>query len=322
MFIKRIKIIFTIFCVSFYFIITNIFDTHKDTEYPQQAIQIILLSTAGGGTDLFMRQLAPLLEKELGQSIVLINQPGGNGNIAANTLIKSKNDGYTLAFLGEDVLGLNYLNFTVTYEFDDLLPISLLAGTPFGFYAHGESKWNNFHDVVKTAKEENRPIKIATFDVKTRYVLDSLAKSAGIEFIYIPSQSAATTLTAVLGKHAELGAIGSAFSSNIVAGKAKLLGSISQERFEQVPDVPTVLEQGFDFHAHTSNIFLYAPKGTPEHVLIKIEETLAKIVPTEDYKKVLGTLNFVGPKVTGREEAKKLIKSAYDFAMKEKAEKE
>ncbi len=319
---KKIKKLFAIACMTFCFLSTSLLNTQAYAEYPEKTIKVLVMSTPGGGTDLFMRQLAPLLSKELGQSVTVDNKPGGNGNVAAQTLIKSRKDGYTLAFLGEDVLGLNYINFNVNYKFDDLIPISLLSGTPFGFYASGESKWNDFKDVVKTAKEENRPIKVAVFDVKTRYVLDSLSEAAGIKFTYIPSQSAATTLTAVLGNHAELGVIGSAFSDNVISGKAKLLGSISQERFEKLPNIPTVLEQGFNFHAHTSNIFLYAPKGTPKNILVKLEETLAKIIPTEDFKKILQTLNFIEPKGVGREKAQIFIKEAYDFAMKAKAEKE
>ncbi len=321
MLFKQSKKIIATACMTFCLLGINLV-TQAHAEYPEKPISVLVMSTPGGGTDLFMRQIAPLLTKELGQTVNVINKPGGNGNVAANVLLQARKDGYTLAFLGEDILGLNYINFNVNYKYEDIIPISLLGGAPFGFYAHGESKWNDFHDVVKTAKEENRPIKVAVFDTKTRYVLADLAKNAGVEFTFIPSQSAATTLTAVLGKHAELGVIGAGVSDSIVAGKAKLIGSLAKERFPKVPNVPTVLEQGFKFHAHTSNVFLYAAKGTPEDIIAKLEKVIAKIAPTAEYKKVIEAVSFIDPVVTGRKDSQVLTKAAYDFAMKAKAEKE
>lgn len=310
---------FTFILCAFFF---NILTSTAQAEYPDKPIKMIVMANPGGGTDIFARLIAPMLTKELGENIIVVNQPGGGGNLAANTLVKGKKDGYTLALLGEDVLGLNYVSFNVQYDYEDLIPISLVGGTPFGFYANGKSPWNDFNDVVKTAKEENRPIKVAVFDTKARYILDSLSKAAGIKFIYIPTQSASTALTAVLGNHAELSVIGAGVSDSIVAGKTKLIGSLAKDRFPKVPNQPTILEQGFDFKPHTSYVFIYAPKGVPEEVLVTLEKAIANISKTEEFKKALETVSFSTPTHLGRENAQKYTKAGYDFAMQIKAEKE
>lgn len=295
--------------------------TNAYAKYPTKTIKLLVMANPGGGTDIFARRLAPLLAKELGQNIIVSNQPGGGGNLAANTLVRGKHDGYTLAILGEDVSGLNFVFLNVAYEYEDLLPISFIGGNSFGLYANGESKWNNFDDVVKTAKEENRAIKVAVFDTQSRLALASLAKNAGIEFIMVPSQSAPTVLTAVLGKHVELSSIGTGMSDSIVAGKAKLIGSLSTKRFPKAPDVPTVLEQGYDFEPHTSMTFLYAPSGIPEEAQVKLEAAIIKIGATEEYKKILDDLSFFAPEEYGIKPAQEVTKKAYDFAMEIKAAK-
>lgn len=100
-------------------------------KYPTSTIKIIVQSNPGSGTDIFARQLAALLSEELDQTVIVANQPGGGGNLAANTLAKSKPDGYTLGVLTEDVVGMNFANLNVAYKVDDLIPISHLIGTSF-----------------------------------------------------------------------------------------------------------------------------------------------------------------------------------------------
>lgn len=290
-------------------------------KYPTSTIKIIVQSNPGSGTDIFARQLAALLSEELDQTVIVANQPGGGGNLAANTLAKSKPDGYTLGVLTEDVVGMNFANLNVAYKVDDLIPISHLIGTSFGFYANGTSEWNNFADVVKTAKEENRPIKVAVYDSMSRYVLASLSESTGVEFTMVPSQSAATALTAVLGGHVELSTIGGAQSDSIIAGKAKLLGSLTHNRFIKVPDVPTLFEQGFEFKPHSASSFLFVPSGTPDEIVEILEATIIKLGNTEKYKSILSNQAANLPDAFGREEADKLVKRAYDFAMEIKANK-
>ncbi len=294
-------------------------DGQAQAEYPTKPISILVLANPGGGTDLFARQIAPLLAKELGQNVIVKNQPGGGGNLAANTVVKSRPDGYTLGLLGETVVGLNFATLNVSYKPEDLTPLSFLGGTYFGFYANGESEWNNFDDVVKTAKEENRPIKIAVFGSAERFSVESLAKSAGIEFTIVPSQSAATALTAVMGNHVELSVIGTGVSDSIVAGKTKLIGSLGSGRFASVPDVPTIEEQGYDFMEHTSYLFLYAPSKTPEDVKAKLEAALAKIIPTPEYQAILAKLSFYAPEKFDRATAEVMTADAYKRAMEVKA---
>ncbi len=293
-------------------------------EYPTKPITILVMANPGGGTDLFARQLAPLLSEELGQAVIVKNQPGGGGNLAANSVVKSRADGYTLGLLDGDVVGLNFVSLNVSYDYEDLIPISFLGGNYFGIYANASSPWNSFADVEKEAKEENRPIKIALFDTKSRYVIDSLSKTTGVKFTVVPSQSAATTLTSVLGDHVEFGVIGTGVGDSIVAGKAKFLGSLGDGRFDVAPNVPTLKEQGYDFMIHTSYLFLYAPKGTPEGAQAKLEQALKKIIPTPEYEAILKKLSFYAPQhdKLGREFAKPMVDAVYKQAMEIKADKD
>ncbi len=293
----------------------------KASDYPNKTIKLLVMANPGGGTDIFARKLIPLLQKELGQTLVVVNQPGGGGNLAANSMLQARPDGYTIALLGTGVLGLNYATLNVSYKYEDMVAVTPLAAAPWGLYAAADSKWNNFDDVVKTAKEENRPIKIAVFETLTRYILPDLAKDAGIEFTIVPSQSAPTTLTAVMGKHVELGSIGSGMSDSVVAGKAKLIASLSPMRFTQVPNTKTIKEQGYNARDHFDYTLLYAPAKMPKEDLAILEKAIVKVQQTKEYADIVKELGFVASPEIGREAASKITKSNYDFAMEIKAAK-
>ncbi len=230
----------TLFFVFCSFVLTG---TTAHANYPNKPIKILTGVKAGSGIDLIARQAASLLEKELGVSVLVINKAGPN--VAIRDLTKERADGYTLALVNATVFGVDLFFSNPTHKHGDLIPISSILLPSGGIYANGDSPWNNFHDVVKTAKEENRPIAIAVSDTGFRLSMEDLARSTGIELLMVPMPTG-SVLPAILGKHIELGILGSAQSDSILAGKTKLMGGLFS-RFKEIPDQPTLQEQGFEF---------------------------------------------------------------------------
>ncbi len=312
---KTNKILTSILCAMALFLGSQ---THASAAYPDKPIKIVVASTAGSGIDLFTRQMSALLSKELGGvDIVIINKAAGN--VAVNELTKARKDGYTLGVIGTPAYTTSHFFSNVSYKFDDIIPLSQVTSTAFGLFANGNSPWNNFSDVVKTAKAENRAILVGSFNTDMRLSLESLAKVSGINFTLVPMQGAAPMIPAVMGGHIDLACVGTAFADTAKAGSTKFLGSVSENNFADFKNTPTVKNQGFDFLTLQSATYFTAAKGTPDDVLATLEAAMVKIIASPEYAKILDTLGFDTPVGIGRTKATANLTELYEHAREAKA---
>ncbi len=290
---------------------------NANAAYPNKPIKIVVASTAGSGVDLFTRQMSTLLSKELGVDIVIVNKAAGN--VAVNELTKARKDGYTLGVIGTPAYTTSHFFSKVNYKFDDIIPLSQVTSTAFGLFANGSSPWNNFNDVVKTAKAENRPILVGSFNTDMRLTLESLAEVSGIKFTLVPMQGAAPMIPAVMGGHIELACVGTAFVDTAKAGSTKFLGAVSSAPFKDFPNVQTITNQGYDFLTLQSATYFTATKGTPDDVLATLEAAIVKITKSPEYAKILETLGFDMPSNIGRKDATANLTELYEHARQAKA---
>lgn len=302
------------------FILSIAFTTNVFANYPNKPIKMVIAGKAGSGLDLFARQLVPLLKKELGEEIVIINS--STGNLAVNKIIKARPDGYTIGLLGSPALSTAYFYGNANYDYDDLNIIIETHGPNFGFYTNVTKDWNSFLDVVETAKKENRPITVGTFNIDMKLTLYTLEDASGIKFAIIPQTSGAAMIPAVLGDHIELAIVPEVYSDTVKAGKTKMLGGLGEKRFAQLPDIPTVAEQGFDFMQLNNSTFLVAPQKTPEEALNRLEAAFIKIKETDEFKKIVETSSSTPALTKTRAEAQAVVKARYEEIkkMKEKSQ--
>lgn len=252
--------------------------------YPDRPIMLMISYGAGGATD-FQARIVTMTagnEDALGMPIAIINKPGAGGRVGWNWFAtQAETDGYTLAayniphFIAQSIKG------GVEYSADSFEPIANWGADPAVFVVAADSPFNSMTDVVEWAKAN--PGKL-TFSGAGLFVGHHIAalqleKASGVQLAYIPnSQGGAGAMKAVIAGEVMGGVnnLSDAFRAR-EAGTVKILGVFDLERNDFLPDVPTLVEQGFDVDNSSVNFRgIMVPKGTPQGIIDKLSE----IVPT------------------------------------------
>lgn len=276
-----------------------------EAAWPERPVTIICHAAPGAVNDLLTRQVAAMLTEELGQPFLVVNQPGGGGNLAVNTVLQARPDGYTIGSTASQPFGYNMFTLKVRYTLEDLVPISLINTSCMAIIAHPDTGWKTMKDACLAAKAEKRPLKVGIMDNLSRDILRKVAEQEGVELAPIPQNGGMPCLSAVLGKHVDVSLLGSIAVENAQAGKVNMLASASSKRFAEMPDVPTLREQGYDV-AFDSFTLLFASAKAPAEVVDTLSKTMIKIGATEPYKKMLATLS-VDAAPMGTEQARQIV---------------
>ncbi|HEX9015000.1 MAG TPA: tripartite tricarboxylate transporter substrate binding protein [Chloroflexota bacterium] len=255
------------------------------TDWPKQPITLIVPWAAGGDTDVPMRIAADFIGKELGQPIVVQNVVGGSGTTGTRQAKGAKPDGYTLLSI-HDHVSINNATGLADYSWDAFDPIAFLVSSPEFMLTEASQPWNNMKDVIADAKK--RPGQITagvTFGSTAQMHVQMIQYKAGVQFKQVGYDGTAQRVTAVLGKHLDIGA--SPLSSAIEqwkAKKVKVLGYANPTRDPLLPDVATYREQGIDMDWGTNRGWV-APKGTPMPIILRVEAAMKKVSENADFKK-------------------------------------
>ena len=283
-----------------------------EAAWPERPVTVISQGAPGSMMDLATRQVAAMLTEELGQPFLVVNHSGNGGNMAVNALLQAKKDGYTLCATGPHPFAYNLLTMKTRYKFEDLQPISLTANSNMAIIAHPDSGWKNVHDAFAAAKAANRPLKVGVMDNLSRDIFALIAQKEGVKLAPVPQKGGMPCLSAVMGKHVDLGLVGSIAVDNTKAGKVVTLASASTTRFPALPDVPTLQEQGYDAAASTDASFVwFTAAGVPDEVVDTVSNALIKLSTTPAYKKMQETL-IIDPAVMGRAHAEAAMKAEHE----------
>lgn len=285
--------------------------------YPSKPIKILTQAAPGAIIDTATRQLASMLAEELGVSVVVSNHPGAGGNVATNMMLTARPDGYTLCTTGSGPFADNFFSLKLRYKREELAPISLISVSRMGIITQPDAPWNSVQEAFQTAKKEGRPLKAAIMDTRSREVLEFIAKQEGAELAPVPQQGGTPTLTAVMGKHVDIGIVGSILVENSKANKIKTLAVISAERMSQMPNTPTLKEIGYNISADTAVTLFTSAKVKPE-IIKKLSDTVVKLSKTQRYEDVLIKALNADRVPAGREAAINILKEQYNVLAREK----
>lgn len=257
-------------------------DGHGD--YPDRPIMMMVSYGAGGATD-FQARIVTMTagnQDALGMPIAIVNRPGAGGRVGWNWFAtEAESDGYTLAayniphFIAQSIEG------GVSYSTADFEPIANWGADPAVFVVGADSEFDSMADVVEyaTANPGGLTFSGAGLFVGHHIAALQLEKAAGVKLAYIPNNAGgAGAMRAVISGEV-LGGVNNlsdAFRAQ-AAGNVKILGVFDLERNAFLPDVPTMMEQGYDIDNASVNFRgVMVPKGTPQEII----DHLAAIVPT------------------------------------------
>ncbi|WP_102958095.1 Bug family tripartite tricarboxylate transporter substrate binding protein [Mangrovicella endophytica] len=275
-------------------------------EYPEQPVRYILHVSPGGATDVMARRLAVELEKQLGQPFVVENKPGGRGAAQLAEITKAAPDGYTIASVTSTHIGA--LNQTLKqYKIDSFDWIARLANEPYLVVVPGSSDIKTMKDLVAKAKAAPGSIRMAGFVRGSggHFAWELMAKSADLDsksVRWVPYDSVGDAVTATLGEHADAAiAYVDLVKNYVAAGQMRVIGIMADQRVPQLPDVPTLKEQGFAADTSWQQMRgIIGPKGMPDDIKAELADAVQKSLQApemQEYFKESSLQNaFLGPK--------------------------
>jgi tripartite-type tricarboxylate transporter receptor subunit TctC len=242
--------------------------------YPERPIKMIVPWAAGGDTDNIFRPIAPLLQKSLGQTIVIANVGGASGTKGAKEAKDSPPDGYTL-YAVHEYIHLTYYTGISDVTYADFEPICLISSTPSVLTASPKTPWKNWQELLADAKARPGQITVgATLGSTSHFFPAMIEKATGVKFKYVSYEGLAPRMNAILGGHVDLTDANLTQKGKVDAGQLKFLAIATDKRSAELPNVPTLKELGVNV-VYDVNRGLMAPKGTPGDVLGKIEGACA-----------------------------------------------
>lgn len=264
---------------------------NKEIKYPTRQIELVVPFGAGGGVDLSARTVADYLSKEWGQPIVVTNKPGGGGIIGAQYALKeAKPDGYTVLVNNNSSTTMYEAgNSNPTLKIEDNKFASRIAQGSLAFGVKADAEWKDlkeFSDWVKKNPEKLTWASVGPAGFSAFGVAEWL-KSIGVDFkktSMVSSEGASDSTAKVAGGHVVLAVhtVGE-MAALTEAGKLKLLAVSSEERNPLFPDVPTAKELGFDNLTVKWWTGLSFAPGTPDEIVKKWDEAVAKMQKDEAF---------------------------------------
>jgi tripartite-type tricarboxylate transporter receptor subunit TctC len=269
-------------------------------DYPEQSITIVVPFSAGGFTDTLARLVGEKLSERVGQPVVIDNRPGAGGNVAAGHVARSDPDGYTLFIATNTTHGTNPTLYS-NIPFDplaDFAPVVLMVSTPNLLVATPSLEADTVAELVELAKAQPGEFNYGSTSIGSSPHLQGelLKAQTGIEMTHIPYRGSSQAITDLMEGNVHVMFDNFFFQKpHVEAGSVKALGITSTSRSDQLPDVPTLGEQGIEGFEFGPWFGIAAPAGTPEEVIEKLNNEVNQILEMPDVRERLeGTLIIGG----------------------------
>ena len=286
-------------------------------QYPEKKIEIIVGYSAGGGTDVMARTVAPFLERYLGEgaTVVVKNMPGASGQIGVTEVANAAPDGYTLGTFNLPGMMARTLDRKADYSAASFTYLANVVDDPNVIVTAKDSKIHTMKELVEAAKADPGAITVGMSSLggDDHFFLMRLQGDTGAEFTIAPFKGSAPARTAVMGGHVAMGI----FNLSEVLGfreELNILGVATEERSGLADDIPTFSEQGFKVVNGSLRGFV-APLDLPEDVRSTLLNAFQKAYDDPEFSKaMLASGNPV--KLTLGDDFKALNQEQYDFAKK------
>jgi len=255
-------------------------------EYPDKPINMYAVFAPGGSLDSSARAICAAAEKVLGQPIVIVTKAGGAGTVGLGVLTSDKPDGYTLAAATTSTVAVVPLRRKVPFKpLADFTFIFGYIAPSSGIQVKPDSPFKTFKDLVDYAKKNPGKIKYSSAGAGTpmHLAMEYVAKKENIKWIHVPYKGSAEAGTACMGGHVDV--VSSGELNLALTGQLRPLATHTEKRIPQLPDVPTMIELGYDFFNETK-FGIFGPPGMDPAVVKKLEDAFAVAVQDQKFKDV------------------------------------
>src|SRR5882672_1515587 len=259
--------------------------------YPSRPVKILVPYAPGGATDIIARIVAAKLTESFGQSVLVENRPGASGNLALEAVAKAPADGYTLFVGNVSTNTINENTFAQQLQIKpsrDLVGIAKLVEIPHIIATSADFPANSVAELVALAKKEPGKINYASAGLGSYPHLDmeKFQKAAGIKLTHIPYKGGAgQMIPAIIAGEAPVAFLNlSSALPQIRGGRMKAIATTAPTRLAELPNVPTMAEQGYPGIGTNAWQGLFAPAATPRPIIDKIYQSVAAVLSNAEMK--------------------------------------
>ncbi len=255
------------------------------TAYPHEVVTLVTHSSPGGGSDVFLRDLARYLGPVMGVKLVVENVRGGSGARAMARLANAPADGRIVYAVTPTYIYTSLLSHPAN-NYRDLEPLVNVFFDEEVVYTRADGPWHTLADVIAAARSRRGRWGASTPASLERQALEQLKVAAGVQAAIVSHEGGGDLMLNVLNGTLDIG-VGEAqeIRSQLAAGRLRVLAIFSAERVADLPDVPTVQESGYDL-VLTKFRGLAGPKGLPDEIILAWELAIQQVLADPDYRNV------------------------------------
>lgn len=264
--------------------------------YPTRTIKLVVPFPPGGSVDTVARALAPQLQQQFGQPVVIENRPGANSVLGAQSVMRSASDGYTI-LLNASLQVVNPLIMTTTtYDVDkDFVPITYVGALPQLVLVSAQSPYNSLKDLLDDARKRPGQVQWATaaYGAAGHLAAELLKSKAQVNMPIVPYKGGGPALNDLIGMHvaAMVEPMASAYPQ-VKGGRLKALAVTTAKRLPALPDLPTVAESGFADFDMPSWYGFWAPAGTSPEIIARLNAEIRIAMQAPAVANRLSTMFF------------------------------
>jgi tripartite-type tricarboxylate transporter receptor subunit TctC len=259
--------------------------------WPTKPVHLIVPFPPGGSVDPLARLLGAKLTEPLKTQFIVENRPGAGGSIGTAAAAKAAPDGYTFLVVF-DSHGVNQaLIPRIPYDTaKDFAPVMLVGTAPYAIATQAAKPWKSFTEVVAASKAKPNSVSIGSIGNGTlgHLLLVQAQQAGGFQITHAPFAGGGPMNQNILGGQIDMG-IGSValLSPQVKSGKMRAIATTGEKRATTLPDVPTLIEQGFPGLTGYAWWGIYAPAGTPRPIIDRFHGELVKVLAAADVRKTL-----------------------------------
>jgi tripartite-type tricarboxylate transporter receptor subunit TctC len=261
--------------------------------YPNRPIKLVVPFPPGGTTDAMARVVARQVETQIGQPVVVENRPGANGILGSEQVANAPPDGYTLMHTSPSIVINEFIYKQMRFAVDkDFTPITnLVLGTGYLVLVSADSPIKTLDDLARAAKVKKEALSYGSAGLGNTTHLSAalLTAELGVEMLHVPFKGLAEAMNAVIAGNVQLALTPPTVAVNFVrGGRLRALAFTGAQRWAELPNVPTVAEQGHPgFEVNGGWFGWFGPKGMPQAAADRIQSEVARALQAPAVKEFI-----------------------------------
>lgn len=268
-------------------------------KFPTKPISMVVPFPPGGVADIVARAIAPGLEREFNQTVVIMNKPGAGGALGSGIVATAKPDGYTvlmaLASISTNPEQERLNQRPSSFQLNQLTPIARISMEEMMLAVRADSPYRTVKDLVTDAKKRPGAVSYASSGVYGVYhvATDMFTHAAGIKMNHIPYNGGSPALMALLSGEVDVALVTrSVGAAHLQSGKLRPLAAWGAQKWADYPNVPTIKQEGFDVDYQLWS-GLFAPAATPPEIMNVLRKAVGIAAKDDKFKSTMAQQGVV-----------------------------